>query len=77
MKSLLPEQVLWEVQKVLKTRAVLKSAEAAELYDIPDEIDSDHPDSLILLKAVEYLNTSGVIAHATETVYGLAARWDD
>lgn len=40
-------------------------------------IDGEHPDPHILRKAVERLNRPGVILHATETVYGLAARWDN
>jgi len=40
-------------------------------------IEPGNPDQHILRKAVECLNRPGVILHATETVYGLAARWDD
>ena len=34
-------------------------------------------DSKILTEAARILSSSGVIAHATETVYGLAAKWND
>lgn len=40
-------------------------------------IDSNNPEPKIMDKAVRILNHSGVVAHATETVYGLAAKWDD
>lgn len=40
-------------------------------------IEADNPDPQLLRKTAEYLHRSGVILHATETVYGLAARWDD
>ena len=41
------------------------------------EINAGIPETKTLAKAVNCLKNSGVIVHATETVYGLAARWDD
>lgn len=40
-------------------------------------INAGAPDAEILVEASHCLNASGVIAHATETVYGLAAHWND
>ena len=40
-------------------------------------INSDHPDDAVLARAADVLRRSGVIVHATETVYGLAAVWND
>jgi L-threonylcarbamoyladenylate synthase len=39
-------------------------------------IDSQEPDSKILRKAANLLFKGGIIIHATETVYGLTAKWD-
>ena len=41
------------------------------------QIAEDHPDATAIRMAGAVLKRGGVIIHATETVYGLAARWDD
>jgi L-threonylcarbamoyladenylate synthase len=41
------------------------------------KINADHPEPEKLQDAVRYLKNSGVVAHGTETVYGLTAQWND
>lgn len=41
------------------------------------ELNPEQPETKPLQKAVRYLKNGGIIAHATETVYGLAACWND
>lgn len=78
MKNLFPEKVFQEVRKMLETEG-LKPNWDENMQSSPTcfRVDSDNPAPHLLKKAAEYLNRGGVILHATETVYGLAARWDD
>ncbi len=39
-------------------------------------IDAQNPDRLLVEQAAACLRNGGVLLHATETVYGLAARWN-
>jgi len=41
------------------------------------EINANNPEPEKLQEAVRYLKNSGVVAHGTETVYGLTAQWND
>ncbi len=40
-------------------------------------IDPENPDLQALQQAGQVLNAGGLVLHPTETVYGLAAAWDD
>lgn len=41
------------------------------------KINAKNPEPQKLQEAVRYLKSSGVVAHGTETVYGLAVQWSD
>lgn len=41
------------------------------------KINANNPEPEKLQEAVRYLKNSGVVAHGTETVYGLAVQWND
>lgn len=41
------------------------------------QIDPENPDSRIIIEVAEIITSGGVVAHPTETVYGLTTVWDD
>lgn len=41
------------------------------------KINAKNPEPEKLQEAVRYLRNSGIVAHGTETVYGLAAQWNN